>query len=79
MGVLVRKDGRILCAARHERLDDDLDINDGVLYWLAVEKKVLVTEPMHCGGGLGGHSTHGQWWIKGEEPDEAIIDDFYYA
>lgn len=72
MALRIRQDGRVLCAARHEAEPGDAYLDDGVHYELSVERRVLVTEPMPK------HGEHGQWWWKGQEPDDAEIDPFYY-
>lgn len=72
MAVRIRKDGRILCAARHPAEPGDAYIDDGLHYELSVERRVLVTEAMP------GHASHGQWWWKGQEPGGIKIDPFYY-
>lgn len=72
MAVRIRQDGRILCAALHPAEEGDTYLDDGVHYYLSVEKRVLVTEPMPR------HAEHGQWWWKGQEPTTAEVDPFYY-
>lgn len=71
MALRVRKDGRILCAAMHPAADGDTYIDDGTHYYLSVEKKLLVTEPMEQ------HKNRGEWWWIGNVPTEVIIDEFY--
>ena len=79
MAVRVRSSGEVVCAAMHPEQEGDRYIDDGLHYRLAVELRVLVTEPMILeeGEGLGGHSKHGLWWWRGEEDDRAAIDQFY--
>ena len=79
MAVRVRASGEVVCAAMHPEQEGDRYIDDGLHYRLAVELRVLVTEPMILeeGEGLGGHSKHGLWWWRGEEDDRAAIDQFY--
>lgn len=76
MAVRVRKDGRVLCAARHPAEPGDVYIDDGLHYTLSSELHVLVTEPLHEGG-RGGHAAHGEWWWRGQVPDDVTIDPFY--
>jgi hypothetical protein len=71
MAVRIRKDGRIFCAAMHRAEEGDSYLDDGVHYYLSVERRVLRTEPME------GHAKHGQWWWAGQEPEWAYIDPFY--
>jgi hypothetical protein len=78
LAIRIRKDGRILCAARYLEEDGDCYLDDGIHYLLSVEHKVLVTEPMKSSEGHGGHSKHGEWWWKGQEPKTANIHSFYY-
>lgn len=77
MSVRVRADGRVLCAAMHGAEPGDAYIDDGLHYRLSVELKVLLTEPMHCDRGRGGHAKHGEWWWKGCAPPDVCIDPFY--
>lgn len=79
MAVRIRTDGTILCAAMHPAMEHDTYIDDGTHYKLSVELKYLVTEPMHCEGGRGGHAEHGQWWWRDEAPGDVHIDPFYLA
>ena len=73
MAVRIRKDGRIYCAALHRELPGDAYIDDGVHYYLSVERKVLVTEPFEQ------HARRGEWWWKGQQPEDVVIDDFYFS
>lgn len=73
MALRIRSDGQVLCAAIHPEEPGDAYLDDGVHYALAVTYRVLVTEPMPA------HARHGQWWWKGQEPEDAKIDPFYYA
>lgn len=77
MSVRVRKDGTVLCSAMHAERPGDVYIDDGLHYRLSVELRLLVTEQMHGGGGLGGHALHGQWWWRGHIDPAARIDPFY--
>lgn len=63
MALRIRKDGRILCAAMHPKESGDIYIDDGLHYYLSVEKKLLVTEPHEK------HKDHGLWWWKDEVPE----------
>jgi hypothetical protein len=60
MGLRIRKDGRILCAAMHPEELGDTYLDDSVHYTLS-RVGVLVTEKMGEGG-RGGHACHGEWW-----------------
>jgi hypothetical protein len=71
MAVRIRKDGRILCAAMHPEEDGDTYLDDGIHYYLSVEKKILVTEPWDK------HKNSGQWWWKGNIPQDVEVDKFY--
>jgi hypothetical protein len=77
MAVRVRADGRVLCAARHPQEPGDIYLDDGLHYRLAVELRVLVTEPMRTDGGRGGHDAHGEWWWRNAIPADATIAPFY--
>lgn len=74
MAVRVRPDGRILCAARHDAEEGDDYIDDHIHYILSADLGALVTEPMYCVGGRGGHAYHGQWWWRHEVPDDVVVD-----
>ena len=76
MAVRIRKDGRILCAAYHEKQEGDIYIDDGLHYYLAVEKRILVSEPMRLKGGRGGHKKHGEWWWINEIPEDVTIEEW---
>jgi hypothetical protein len=73
MALRIRKNGRILCAALHPEEDNDTYIDDGLHYYLSVEKKILITEVME------GHQQRGEWWWKGNVPANIDIDPFYYV
>lgn len=69
MSLRVRKNGKILCAAMNPERKGDLYINDGLHYFLSVEKKVLVTEPMKL------HKKHkGEWWFINDIPKNKLIE-----
>ena len=69
MGARIRKNGRIFCAALTEAKEGDIYISDGLLYYLSVEKEILVTTENDY------HMSHGgEWWWKGEEPSNVLID-----
>lgn len=74
MAVRIRKDGRVFCAAINKEEPGDCYLDDGVLYYLSVEMKVLVTteNDIHM-------ATGGEWWWKGQEPKDVVIDKFYYS
>lgn len=76
MSLRIRKDGTILCAAMHPAKTGDTYIDDNLAYELSVVHKVLVTEPMYLPGGYGrgGHANHGQWWWRGNVPDDVKPD-----
>ena len=76
MSLRIRTDGAIVCAAMHPPLPDDVYIHDGVSYVLSVERRIVVTEPMHLpdGVGMGGHAKHGLWWWRGEAPASARLE-----
>lgn len=71
MAVRVRVDGRILCAAMHPQEPGDVYLDDEEHYWLSVEMRILVTEPMRM------HRRRGEWWWYGHVPAGIEIDDFY--
>ena len=73
MAVRIRKNGKIVCAALNKVLNGDCYIDDGLHYNLSVERKILVTteNDYHMANG-------GEWWWKGQEPKDVIIDNFYY-
>jgi hypothetical protein len=72
MAIRIRKDGKMVCAAINEPLDGDCYIDDGIHYMLSVEQKVLVTteNEYHMANG-------GEWWWRGQEPDNVIIGEYY--
>lgn len=72
MAVRVRKNGKIFCAALNKEEPGDCYLNDGVLYYLSVEMKVLVTteNDIHM-------ATGGEWWWKWQAPKDVVIDKFY--
>ena len=74
MSLRIRKDGRILCAAMHPEQAGDTYLHDGISYKLTVELRAIVTEPMDCEGGRGGHRQHGEWWWMNEIPPDAFIE-----
>lgn len=73
MSLRIRLDGRILCAAINKEEKGDVYIDDDLHYEMSVEKKVLVTtyNDYHMANG-------GEWWWKGREPKDVIINEFYY-
>lgn len=74
MALRIRKDGTILCAAMHPEKEDDTYLHDGLSYKLTVELRAIVTEPMKCEGGRGGHGKHGEWWWANEVPRDVEIE-----
>ena len=73
MAVRIRKNGRIFCAALNNAEDGDCYLDDEIHYYLSVETKVLITteNDIHM-------TTGGEWWWKGQQPKDVIIDKFYY-
>ncbi len=74
MALRIRLDGRIFCAARRKKMKGDIYIDDTLHYEMSVVHKVLVTTPMKQHKKMGG-----EWWWKGREPKDVIIDEFYYS
>ena len=74
MAMRIRLDGRMFCAAINKAEKGDIYINDGIQYQLSVIEKVLVTteNDYHMANG-------GEWWWKGREPKNVVIDEFYYS
>ncbi len=72
MAVKIRIDGSIWCAALSVDEHGDMYVTDELHYFLSVEKKILVTQK--CRDHV---SSGGQWWWKGEEPENINIDPFY--
>lgn len=73
MAVRIRENGSIFCATLSEPEEGDTYLNDGISYELSVVQKALVTTKN------GYHMKNGgEWWWKGSEPDNVIIDEFYY-
>lgn len=74
MGARIRNNGQIYCAALNGEQEGDCYIDDALLYHLSVELKILVTteNDVHM-------STDGEWWWKGQEPNDIVIDKFYYT
>lgn len=73
MALRIRKDGRIFCAALNPAEEGDLYIDDGLSYSFTVELKVFVTTECDY------HMSHGgEWWLRGTEPKDVLIDKFYY-
>lgn len=72
MSLRIRKDGRIFCAAINEEEEGDIYIGDGLHYHLSVEARVLVTteNDIHM-------ATGGEWWWRGQEPDDIIMGKNY--
>lgn len=78
MAIRIRESGAILCAAMHPAEPGDTYLPDGLHERLSAELAALVTEPMHCNGGRGGHATHGEWWWRDRIPADAEVDPFYF-
>ncbi len=74
MALRIRKDGRILCAAKHPEEPGDTYLHDGIHYILSVELGVIVTEKMEQTEGRGGHAKHGEWWWAHEVPHDVHPD-----
>ena len=72
MAIRIRKNGRIFCAALNEEEDGDCYINDDIHYRLSVLGRVLVTteNDVHM-------STGGEWWWRGQEPEDIILGENY--
>lgn len=71
MAVRIRRSGKILCAAMYPEEKGDIYLDDGLHYYLSVEKKLLVTEPHKR------HKLNGEWWWKDEVPEGIKIESFY--
>ena len=76
MALRIRSDGRILCAAMHPEEPGDTYLHDGISYRLTVEYGVVVTEAMHQTAGRGGHAKHGEWWWRGAEPADVVLEEW---
>lgn len=74
MAVRIRKNGRIFCAALSNVMDGDCYIDDETHYQLSSVNKLLVTteNDYHIANG-------GEWWWKGQEPNNITIDPYYYS
>lgn len=77
MAVRIRQNGQILCAAMHPADPADTYLDDVLHERLASGTGALVTEPMHCDGGRGGHANHGEWWWRDRVPADVEVDPFY--
>lgn len=64
----------------HPELPGDEYLDDHAHYILSAVIGVLVTEPMELppGIGLGGHSTHGQWWWRDSVPADAVLEERHF-
>lgn len=71
MALRIRKDGRIMCAAMHPKMEGDTYIPDGLHYQMSVINKVIGTECHE------NHSINGEWWWVGNIPNGIVIDNFY--
>ncbi len=77
MALRIRKDGRILCAAKHPAQEGDTYLHDGIHYKLTVETRAIVSEPMNpdpANPGRGGHAAHGEWWWGHEVPEDVVVE-----
>jgi len=77
MAVRIRENGQILCAAMHPARPGDTYLDDVVHERLASGTGALVTEPMHCEGGRGGHANHGEWWWRDRVPTDVVADPYF--
>lgn len=77
LAVRIRESGQILCAAMHLAEPGDTYLDDCLHERLASGTGALVTEPMHCNGGRGGHANHGEWWWRDRIPADVEVDPFY--
>lgn len=74
MSLRIRADGTIWCAALNKEKEGDIYIDDNLHYYLSVEAKVLVTTYVDY------HMENkGEWWMKGSEPKDVLIDKYYYS
>lgn len=69
MALRIRKDGRILCAAKFPEEENDTYIHDGLHYILSVEEHATVTD--------SNHFEHGEWWWSTKVPDGIIVDEWW--
>jgi hypothetical protein len=77
LALRIRKNGQILCAAVHPAEPGDAYLHDGLHDRLASDLATVVTEPMHCDVGRGGHANHGEWWWRDRVPADVEVDSFY--
>lgn len=77
MAVRIRESGQILCAAMHPAEPGDTYVDDVLHERLASGTGALITEPMHCDGGRGGHATHGEWWWRDRIPADVEADPYF--
>jgi hypothetical protein len=61
----------------HPAEPGDTYLHDALHERLASGAGALVTEPMHCDGGRGGHAHHGEWWWRDRVPADVEVDSFY--
>lgn len=57
----------------HPVEEGDTYLHDGISYRLTVELGAIVTEPMQCDEGRGGHGAHGEWWWANAVPDDVTV------
>ena len=74
LALRIRRNGRILCAAKHPSEEGDTYLHDGISYRLTVELKVIVTEKMFTDRGRGGHVRHGEWWWANDVPCDVVVE-----
>lgn len=77
MAVRIRESGQILCAAMHPAEPGDTYLDDALHERLASGTGAIVTEPMHCKGGRGGHANHGEWWWRDRIPTDVEADPYF--
>ncbi len=61
----------------HPAEPGDTYLHDGLHSRLASDLAVVVTEPMHCEGGRGGHANHGEWWWRDPIPPDVEADPYF--
>ena len=59
----------------HPEEPGDTYLHDGISYRLTVEYGVIVTEAMRQDTGRGGHEKHGEWWWRGAEPTDVVLEN----
>jgi hypothetical protein len=79
LAVRIRQNGQILCAAMHPAEPGDTYLDDVLHERLAGGTGALVTEPMHCDRGRGGHANHGEWWWRDRIPADVEADPYFLS